>query len=80
MNRWNAWWQQALLDLGHARHSLEAEDFEWAVPALNPCQYRGLLGEMPGHRPDAWSQCNGAIDSAREYACDLSSCEIQPLR
>jgi HEPN domain-containing protein len=49
MNRWNDWWQQSDRDLAHARHSLEAGDFEWAAEKAVKVLILAQGGEPWGH-------------------------------
>jgi predicted nucleotidyltransferase len=42
MNRWRDWWDQSARDLAHARHALEAGDFEWAAFAAQQAAEKAL--------------------------------------
>jgi HEPN domain-containing protein len=80
VNRWRDWWEQAARDLGHAHHSVDAGDYEWASFAAHQAAEKALKsilmkagGEPWGHSlttlAEEWSTvepgATAVLDAAR---------------
>ena len=79
MNRWRDWWEQALLDLRHAKNSVEAGDHEWAAFAAHQAAEKALEavlmkagGEPWGHLltalAEGWRDLEPAADTVLDAA------------
>jgi HEPN domain-containing protein len=54
VNRWRDWWEQALRDLQHARHSLASGDHEWSAFACQQAAEKALKAVVLSHSGEPW--------------------------
>ena len=80
MNRWRDWWNQAEHDLGHARHSLDATDYEWAAFAAHQAAEKlikatimNLGGEPWGHLLTSLIEALPPANAAPEETIEAAS-------
>ena len=53
-NRYKDWFRQAQADLEHARHSLDAGDYEWSCFAAHQAAEKALKSVFMKQGTDAW--------------------------
>jgi HEPN domain-containing protein len=64
VNRWTDWSEQALRDLAHARHSVEAGDHEWAAFAAQQAAEKSLKALILARGGEPWGHSvTGLVES-----------------
>lgn len=61
MNRWRDWWDQSARDLAHARHALDAADFEWAAFAAQQSAEKTLKALVMAEGGEPWGHLVSAL-------------------
>lgn len=64
MNRWADWRDQASRDLAHARHAVDAGDFEWAAFAAQQSAEKALKAVILAHGGEPWGHLTAALVEA----------------
>ena len=64
MNRWRDWWDQSARDLGHARHALDDDDFEWAAFAAQQAAGKTLKALVIASGGEPWGHLTTGLAEA----------------
>jgi len=61
VNRWRDWRDQSTRDLAHARHALDASDFEWAAFAAQQSAEKALTALIMAEGGEPWGHLVTAL-------------------